>query len=191
MVSLELKCFISTLLVFVYANQCVSGKASTPLETVLALNCLMLLLLCQAYIHQLRKKSRDIGVLINVLFQLDNTYGNPCESRNKNNSTKIKGILAFAHTITLTAILFPIGVVHGMHWINPCKTTLVGYWLIRKCYSGTEAATFTDTLVDFGSKFGVIMVNHWLWSFSFHASCFASGAIHALAVTAFQQIIQR
>lgn len=190
-VSPEIKYFLLAFMVLVYAHQFIQRKSGSPMETVTAWNCLMLLVASQSYIHQLRIKSSEIAVLFNSIFQLDSTYPNTCKARRDSNPVQIKAMVAFAYILVLTAVLYPIGCVYGLHWINPCKTTLVGYWLIRKCYSGIEAKTFADSVVDLVSKFVVLLANHWVWSFSFHASCFGTGAIHGLAVASLQQIIQR
>lgn len=162
----EFKYLISGFLALVYSHQCIWRKGGSPLDTVTAWNCLMLLILSQSHILQVRNKAKEIAVLINVLFQLDSAYYNP--SGSGSNTGKMKGILAFAYMTLFTAVACPIGIVYGMHWSNHCKSALVGYWLIRKCYSGMEATNLNNSLVDLVSRFGVILPNHWLWPSSFH-----------------------
>lgn len=185
----EWRFILSTFLVFIYTIQCLMKRTNTLIDSVLAWNSLLMLYVSQAYIHQLRIKSHEIAFMINSLYHLDSLH--PDHSGKESHSKVIKAKIVCAYILNLTAILMPIGFIHGPHWVNPCRTTLIGYWLLRRCYSHMQTtATTCEVFTDYLTHFGVILVNHWLWSFSIHAAAFGTAVIHTLCVTTLQQIIE-
>lgn len=180
---------LSAVLTGLYAIQCLLKKSSSgnPMESVLIWFSLATLVACQLYLHQLRKKHLELAFLFNSLFRINLPLEN---NDSKQKCSGFKANVALAYTLLLTGVVLPTGFVHTLHWKNPCKTTLAGYWLIPRCYSSKLAEASENEFADFAWQLGVILVIHWLWMFLYHASIFGT-ASQALLVAAFQQILQR
>lgn len=181
--------YLSVLLTLTYASQCCLAKSSTQIETVLVWVSLAILLLQEAGVFDIRNKHGEFRDFINIFFQLDSIVpGKPKEGRTP---FVIMVNLAVIYAMILSAILFPIGFVHILHWMNPCKPTLLGYWVIRKCYTKTDAANIAETVVDFLSQFIVTLAYHWLWSFTYHGGLVIVTVMQILAMISMRQLIQR
>lgn len=181
--------YASAFLVSIYALQYALEPNSTPMEHTLHWISLLILAIGNAYIYQVKSKRSEITFLVQSLFKLESIF--PAKDCDNRTPLKIRAKVAVVYAAMLSAILIPIGFVHGQHWANPCKTTLAGYWIIRKCYAATEAVRLVQDVADHVVQFGVIIVNHWLWSFSFHAAVFGVGFIMILGMIVLQQFIQR
>lgn len=180
---------LSTIMVAILFLQCRLDNGSTPLEIILGWISLAILIGCQCCLVEMKRKPTEIRDFINALLQLDFIFKEETENRRMPLVHKIN--LAAVYALIMTAIVLPIGFVYIFHWENPCKSTLVGYWAIWKCYTSNEAADMIPPFADLLSQFLVILLNHWLWSFSLHGAVFCVGLMQILGTISIQQLIQR
>lgn len=174
---------LSVVLSIIYILQLVfEGDNSQP-ESVLAWVLLIMIVAGHTYVIDIRRKASEIRDCINALHQLNFILPDKSE---KQPLLLLKLYVAFVYTTVVTALILPAMIVHGLHWINPCKPTLVGYWIIPSCQPKV-----VDSSVDILVQACVILMNHWLWSFIVHATVFGASSIHILAVISIQQFIQR
>lgn len=176
----------AAILIAIYALQCIcrSNGASVDIGVVLAWVLLIMLMVSGCYVLEVRRKSIEIRDSINAIFQLDSIL--PDKSKKTGTSLAFKVNIAFGYAALLTVLLEPIVIVHGIHWVNPCKDTLVGYWLIPRCHSDGE-----NSCMGFLLRLCVMSSNHWMWSFVGHGAVFGLTIMQLLTVVAMQQFIQR
>lgn len=179
------RCYLSTILVVHYAFQCILRTGSTPVETIIAWIALALLLLCQLYIYELRRKPVQIASLINGLYQFDRMYGD--SQKGAPQSLEIKVKIAFVYCLLLSAVALPPAFAYGLHLGNPCKITLPGYWLIHACSGGSQESHY---IYDILIRSFVTLLYHWQWSFSEHAAIYCVATLQVFNILALQQLIQ-
>lgn len=167
-----------------YFLQRVFTKDESQLESFIAWVFLIMLLLGSSYVVEVRRKAMEIRDCINMLYELDLIL--PGKHGATQTSLLLKIYVLFIYTAFGAAFVLPIIPAHGLHWINPCKSTLAGYWMIRGCLSKSKQPGL-DILV----QSGVILLNQGVWSFVVNATIFGASVIHILAVAAIQQLIQR
>lgn len=170
---------LSTSLTF----QCVQKTDLTSIESVLAWILLVVLYTAATYTFEVRRKAIEIRDCVNALFQLDSILPGKYGERT---SLSIKIYIVFVYIVNLSTVVLPLAFAHGFHWMNPCRLTLSGYFLIPRCHSHGEA-----TITGFIIQFCVITLNHWMWSFVFHGTMYGACIMPILAVISIQQFIQR
>lgn len=141
------------------------------------------------YLYELATKPGEITFLLNALFQMNRIL--PEKLERKRTSTLIKMNLVFVHAAIASAVAMPVILVHGLHWGNPCRASIAGHRLIRRCHTDRSRIRWMFEAFHFVMELFVMMVNHWLWSLSFHSGLFAICTILTMAVLAIQQFIQR
>lgn len=175
--------YLLTMLATIFLFQCVLNADASCVGSVLACIFLGVLYTAAAYTFEVRRKAIEIRDCVNALFQLDSIL--PGKPGVRTLLLLIIYIL-FVYIVNLTTIILPLVFVHGFHWINSCRLTLVGYFLIPRCHLHTETA-----LTDIAIQLFLILLNHWMWSFVFHGTMFGACVVLILAVTAVQQFIKR
>lgn len=53
--------------------------------------------------------------------------------------------IAYAYCAFLTGPIVSSGLVYGLHWLNPCKPSLIGYWLLQECSGGQQIMNHGST----------------------------------------------
>lgn len=120
--------YLSTLLTAIVALQCFLMKNSAMMETIIAWSLLTFLLIGHNFVCEFRMKPDETQGLFNSLFHLNSLLPNKVETIKT--TLPIRANLLVGYAMILSALLIPIGFAHGLHWLNPCKPTLAGYWLI-------------------------------------------------------------
>lgn len=181
--------YIAALLTIVVAIQCIFKKNDNPMESVLSWLSLFVLVIGQGFVRELTKKPEEITFLFNTIFRLDSVL--PDIGENKRTPLLIKMNIMLVHASMLTVFIAPIGFVYGQHWINLCKPSLAGYWLIPMCKSTSGYPSTTQASIDFFVKFFILLFNHWLWMFTIGAACTVTPGILTLVSICLQQFIER
>lgn len=181
--------YFAAFLTATVALQCFLKRNSTLMESVIAWNSLAFLLIGHAFVRELRLKPDEIRSLFKSLFQIN--FILPNKQATSKTPFLIRVNVVVVYGVLFGAPLLPIGFAHGLHWANPCKPALAGYWFIPKCHSKVNPELGLDAFVDYSIQFLVIMLNHWLWSVSLHAPAFAICGVTVLVVVAIKQFIQR
>lgn len=89
--------------------------------------------------------------------------------------------ILFAHLIYWTALFIPIAFVFGLHWFQPCKPSLGGFWLLKECYlTPSTQNTFRNSFRNYGWKIGVFVVNYYFVAGGIQVACFVVGVIQIL-----------
>lgn len=58
-------------------------------------------------------------------------------------------------------LVYPVKFEFGLYWEQPCKPSLVAYWIIEECYLQDNSGCIS--LSGFIVKFVICLVNAWMW----------------------------
>lgn len=181
---LRYKTFIYTVIIGILFIQCLFFQQFSSVnppnisDTFLGFFCLMLNGLQACYLQFTLLHGSTLEYFLNIIlkFSRKNTQnfmkskysGNIVESFN----LVLVPMLMFSITIFIPCFVF------GLHWINPCKPSLLGYFLLDECrgirylYSG-----YFFELRKVLLKISVYIVNLWMWYFGAFCICFVTSAI--------------
>ncbi len=84
--------------------------------------------------------------------------------------------------ILFTGAVFPSCFVIGLHWTNPCSSSLVGYFVLSECNGFA-----TSKLVEWTIKLIIFAGNMWLWYFGINVAGFFIVSIDIIAITLFNE----
>lgn len=185
----NLKFYFLTFLVAINALQCILKKPATLGENVLAWAGLTMLTTAQTFAHACRIKSQEIVLCINEFFNFEEIFG---ERQGRRVTLRTKLNLAFIKCAVITVILVPICFAFILHWTQPCKASLVGYFVLFQCHNQVlEKAGFFMETGSMLMKCLVMVLNQWMWTFGTHASLFCTALFQVMGVISLQECIQR
>ncbi len=181
-ITLKQKIRIATatlILLFVQSIHSGLDKNSNKNESVINGMLLAMLITCTLFLNLCPIKAQEIATFINGLLQFDEMYPKIQNKLNKMSATEILSIM-FVKSYKLTQYLVPIGAVFGLHWSNPWKASLAGYWLIPKqcnfeCGFGTQIYVYVI-------QFTVLAFNFWFLVFVMTAGIVTTALIQNLCI---------
>lgn len=174
----------SSVLVAILIVQWIHNDQKLSSDGLVTWISLSILITSQIFIQQEKSKMHEIVQFCNGLFQFDEIY--PITGKGSRIPLKIKINMVMVYCMSLSAVAFPPGYAYGLHWWSPCKSSLVGYWIIPEC-SLIQCPKFAETLI----KCVVLLINHWLWSLSMHGGTFCVAVLNTMCVSTIHQFIQR
>lgn len=126
------------------------------------------------HMQALSNKSAEIILYVNGLLRFIKKFPRArCQKR----ITLIEGLNMFlASGMYLSGIIGTAGLVYALHWNNPCKASLLGYWLLPEC-SGLDVES---TLIANLTKIFVLLGNHFIMCFGSLAITFVVGVLQCL-----------
>lgn len=170
-----------TVLVIIVIIQALLKNNKFSLQGVQVWVGVMIQFFAHVFVHEQVKKGQDITNFCNALFQFDEIYGTMQLMENRV-PFRIWLIMIMGYSIVISTIAIPLGFVYGLHWMNPCKASLVGYWLLPECYGRMST---------FSIKLAMMLLNHWMVSMSIHSAGFLVSVLTTMSVGSIQQFIQR
>ncbi|CAL8068156.1 unnamed protein product [Orchesella dallaii] len=90
-------------------------------------------------------------------------------------------------SLTLTPVIF----IFGFHWTNPCRSTILAWWVIPECISIFRNSE--SLLLQFGmllGKFVVLAVNYYIWAKSFCTFSYGVAGIQTLLILKLNWVIK-
>lgn len=145
--------------------------------------------LCYIYVNQ--TKATEIVLYINSIFQFHSIYGDG--NQQESLSLQARMALLFVRLILPTPFVVPIVCVYFLHWMNPCKASLLGYWLLRECLENEkneQPHSFTK-IVDTILKIILFLLNHLMWAFGIHGIPFGMLVMNTISIICLQQLVDR
>lgn len=96
--------------------------------------------------------------------------------------------IGLVYAYSLFPLPFCVGVfcAYGIHIYNPCKTTLLGYWMLPECHFRNF-----NVLLNSSIKIGVFLSNHLIWSYTFSCIPIEIGVVLLLGSMSFSENLQR
>lgn len=131
------------------------------------------LILCFLYhtlFHFCATRSDDIATLLNELLASGESLSQYSFGSERSFTERIN--MSLVLLTPPSTLIVPIGLSFGLHWVNPHKPTLIGYWLLA------ESGTFLGFL----TKLGVLLFNYWFWTSGILATIACIGFVQVLSV---------
>ncbi len=85
-------------------------------------------------------------------------------------------------------IVIPVLLVYGLHWISPCKPSMVGFFIIPECLS--TKIDVKSTWWNLFIKYTVYLVNHWSWTAGMCSVLHCISVYPALCALSFGDFLQ-
>ncbi len=143
-------------------------------DLVIGLFALLAILATTSFINICRKNGRLWEEYQNNLFAFQEKYNRKKEFKKHYNAKHFALATSTIETLNMlfvpgfvvTGALLPFMLVLGVHWSNPCKPSLLGYFILKECFD--EADNLTGLFRNACAilvKLIVYVVNLWVWSF--------------------------
>lgn len=140
---------------------------------------IIILVICSIYLRACYNKYVVVHQLLNGLVQMEQNMKQYWKRTGKGITESANLIMAFSSAPV--ALTFPAAYVIGLHWSNPCeKTSLIGYWLL-----GTRDKN--QSWIYTVGKYGVFILNHWVWTMGILAAVLCLCCIQALSTVSLRQ----
>lgn len=125
------------------------------------------------HLTALINKSEEIILYINGLLNFLQKF--PVLVNMKRSTLLIEGVnVLFAVGVFFNVNATGVILIYLFHWVNPCKGSLIGYWLLVECSNGDSLETPWMQIIPKG---GLLLGNHLLWNFGCSACIFVMTCI--------------
>lgn len=111
----------------------------------------------------LQKNASASCTFVNGLLSFARIHKHVKSHSNRNYSEILS--LCLAKILYLSILLFPLINVFGLHWSNPCKPAIAGYWLIGQCRIVGGYKDLYFDIISGVQKVFVLIVNYFIWMF--------------------------
>lgn len=179
----------ATFLVAIYILQYQFKQGDTPSEAAVSKILIIMILVSWTLVYEIRNKSTEIEYLLNSLFHVHSIL--PGTMQRAEIPLGIRINIIFAYAAFATGYLAPIGIVYGLHWRNPCKSSLIGNWLIPQCCGHFLAPGLPYDVANSTMEWVILLINHWMWTFWGFTASFVSAILLTFSVRAIHQFISR
>lgn len=142
---------------FAGTNHYFAGHATFLQKFLLAFEVIALTGLL-IHMEALRSHAGELCLYVNGLLKFPNNNSFGSQTSFKKLSILDKLNIVFAYILPPMTMLLPICFVYGLHLLNPCKASLLGYWMLPECQSCGGRTVFGRII-----KSVVIVCNHALW----------------------------
>lgn len=180
---LKLKCFLHTLGTLMVTFQTLkvvweasNGNSQIGTATIfIAGFSFVILIMNTLHLHGCAKQAPTLVQYVNGNLQFIEQYKEH-ETKNRKSLGIQKLSIMLGYMIFISGSSMPFMIVYGLHWKNPCKPSLAGYWLLGKCNGrGSNLKYWNLTL-----KILVLLWNHWLWNVGFRLGTFIIVDLHLI-----------
>lgn len=115
---------------------------------------------------------------VNGVLDFHARYGKPA------NENKAQGLLHkirwfLVTSLAMTPMVLPIGFAYGIHWGNPCKPSLVGYWALPECTGGNTNDEVTSIWNQILKQI-LLLANWWYWFLGTASASFGTGGLQIM-----------
>lgn len=117
------------------------------------------------YMMTFLKHAKSVAKYVNGILEFHRNYLRKTDGKEmkaQDRSTKQKFGLMFARIFFPNCLLHPLVFVIGLHWSQPCKPSLMGYWMLEEC--SFENNTGSSSILGFAVKILVFLANMWIWT---------------------------
>lgn len=159
-------------------------------NTIVGYLAFLILSACGCYLHLIRDRGNELQVYTNDLLAFKTKYS----SNNDKMQISVNAIdfLSLQYILfgLIAGVIFSPCFVMGIHWGNPCKTSLLGYYILDECW---RIETTDIQLVQFLrraiTKIMVFVLNIWMWYFGSNGMVFVGLAINVICTMMFRKSI--
>lgn len=139
------------------------------------------------------RQAKNMCLYVNGLLQFENKY----MTKQKNcisvsMRTRLLSLIekinrCFAHSYCPSSLILSVAFIYGLHWTDPCKPSIIRYWLIPEC---SLIWNRDQWIWSFPAKDWIFVTNHWAWSFILNASIFVVSEIQVLCTLSLRGYIE-
>lgn len=160
-----------------------SGSIYQSRNSMFDLQILIQFSICVIYIHSCQNKSNTLVNYWNSLFKFKQKYSRVFSDLTWRHLSTIECMnLLFVPSILVCSAVFGPCFILGFHWTNPCKPTLIGYFLMEQCYESVKYEIRSiQFLFNFVVKLLVFVSNIWVWCFGVNGASFIFITVHIVA----------
>lgn len=159
----------------------------SPIEEILSTLFVSMHLDASVLVHEVGNKAPEIVQLFNALFHCDKAFPGAKGTTRIQFKDIIKQLTLYAMVVTSVAV--PLGIVPSLHWLTPCKASLVGYVLIPKCDGWLKSISDNPTILII--KQIIICINIDMWAMTTASAVFSVGVLNLMCASSIQQCTQR
>ncbi len=182
------------LLQCVHFSSQLSGNVKNKSELLLGWFSWLGLQACAMYIYLLKNKGHQLKYYLDNLlaFRKKHTIKTCNLTSYPNTHSLIEfSNLLLGYLILLTAVGIGPCFVLILHWSNPCKPSLLGYFLLEECHRTNGSLNHVIQIIWTQIKTGtVFLFNIWLWYFGFHGLAFGFTVVHITLTMIVRECIQ-
>lgn len=161
------------------------SKRQSMFQIIILAHEMLMLSACFTLMQAFNKHASEVCQYINGHLSYPRPQG--CLNfQQRNTSVTCAFCMLYAYALFPLLFLVSFVCVYGLHAYNPCKATLLGYWLLPECHSQSF-----NLFVNFAVKFVVLLTNHWIWSYAFSAITVEIGVIILLGTLTFLDNLKR
>ncbi len=158
------------------------GNAPNIFDKFLAFFCLWCNGIQTCYLQFSRLNQYNLESFLNSILKFSrkntDTLAKPKEQSDGLETFKLVLVPMLMISITIFVPCF----VFGLHWINPCKPSLLGYFLLEECYNNTNLYQgYLYLFIRVVFKLCICILNVWMWYFSAFCVCFFTSAISLIS----------
>lgn len=153
-------------------------------EEMLFAITLVVMIWANLYVRECQAKSSQICFYINSLLNYPKLNIEKCIKYSNMEKLNILYIYSAFCSVSVVPALY----IYALHWCNPCKPTIAGFWLLSECRSPLNITTqwFLRKIL----KFGILYTNHWMWNFGMNVSLIAVCGIMVLSTMTLRRYIE-
>lgn len=143
------------------------------LHKMLFVGAVFFLLTFDILVHALSKSAHQMCSLVNGLIVFEHKLYECIKQLPIANDAGVIAInLYFAYASLLGIVSVPFVFVYGIHWSDPCKPSLVGYFMLLECQLGSASLATRHWFWGFVGVFqkvALLCLNHYFWAFGINA----------------------
>lgn len=145
---------VATLILLAQVVFARSQESRTSAEKILRLLLSIISFGFHAQLHFCEKRSNTIAALVNGLLEFAVGMSTNWKCRARRVTDKVNIFIAMLGPSAIVVV--PVGFAISLHWFNPYKPTLIGYWML----SDKESLSLYGVVI----KLGMLMFNYWFWT---------------------------
>ncbi len=191
---LKLRSILHTIAACLQVFQCVAisnrvaGEKHSTFDTILGWFTCIAIVATSSFIQFCRRNGNILEIYLNNLFAFKEKYGPYKTGVSYDVSLPKIRIIDCLNLLLIPGILFTSVVlapchVLGIHWWNPCKPSLTGYFLLEECHQNLKVrmnVEIVQKIITNGVKATVFIVDLWVWWFGVHGTAFSFIAVHII-----------
>ncbi len=180
---------VLTLLLFFQCTFHARLKTDNPLnisDKILSWFCFMLAVLQACFLYSTLVHRSTLEIFLNSILKFSRNLPKTFVKVNKSPLIVESFNLLLVPMLMFSIAVFVPFFVFGFHWTNPCKPSLLGYFLLEECHNSAYYRTDILFLILRGFiKIGVYALNIWMWNFGTFCLCFIASAINLIVPVIF------
>lgn len=141
--------------------------------------------LCYNYVNE--TKTAEITLYLNSLYEFESLYKNVIPTYSEKSFQTKMGLL-WVNCGIASLMVAPLFIVYGIHWINPCKISLLGFWMLDNCQPKKDHFVMIPKKL---VKLLVFLGNHWMWAFGIYGTLLGVLVINTLTIICLYEIVGR